>query len=245
VSANSAEAIATSAPDQGWHWPTPEHLLAFVRYAVLIQLLWIVIYGGCSWLTAQHTLRVPLGTPWDARIPFVPAAAAVYLSLTPMLWLAPFLLRKQGELKTLAKALAWLILLSGLGFVLLPADAPMLPHAVASAATATPLLRLADAINLNHNLCPSLHVGMAMLCAYAYTRRKHPMQTRLLWLWTAAIAASTLLIRDHYLIDVAAGAVLGFLVAKLVFCSSLGSSSPSKTAPLTTPEAAAAPTPQQ
>jgi membrane-associated phospholipid phosphatase len=192
-------------------WPRRECWVAFVRYAVLIQLLWLIVYGGCSWLTAHRSHRVPLAVPWDALIPFVPEAAAVYLSLGPMLWLSPFLLKSTTALRDFAKALAWLIAVAGLGFLLLPADAPIVPERAASANRT--LMSFADMGNLDHNLCPSLHVGMAVVCAVFYSGASGPVGTVLCWAWAIAIAISTLLIRDHFLVDVVAGAVLGSLIA--------------------------------
>jgi membrane-associated phospholipid phosphatase len=197
--------------EQPGRWPRREIWTAFVGYAVLIQLLWIVVYGGCSWLTAHRALRVPLATSWDARIPFVPEAAVAYLSLGPMMWLSPFVLKSTSALRDFARALAWLIVISGLGFLLLPADEPIVLEGVAGSKSA--LMSAADRINLDHNLCPSLHVGMAVVCAVAYSRNSGLFRIAFFWTWAVAIAASTLLIRDHYVIDVLAGAVVGGLVS--------------------------------
>jgi hypothetical protein len=152
--------------------------------------------------------------------------------------LSLFLLPTAEQIKQFAKSLAWLYIISGIGFVLLPGAQPNPPARIDG--WTRPVFEFADWINLDHNLCPSLHVGMAVLGAYAYSRLSHPLASTLIWLWATAIAASTLLLRQHYLVDVAAGAALGYLVAKHVFHSSLGSSLPSQTAPSTPPEAASA-----
>lgn len=207
----ATDALPAVVGNRTWRLPSRESWIAFVRYAVLIQLLWIVVYGGCSWLTAHRTHRVSLTTSWDARIPFVPAAAVVYLSLGPMLWLTPFLLNSTAALRAFAKALACLIVIAGLGFLLLPADAPIVSDRAASANRA--LMSFADMVNLNHNLCPSLHVGMAVVCAVFYSRVSGALRTALFWSWAIAIAFSTLLIRDHYIVDVIAGALLGGVIA--------------------------------
>jgi membrane-associated phospholipid phosphatase len=194
-----------------WIWPSRDVWVAFLQYAVLIQLLWILIYGGCSWLTSQHTIRVSLSTPIDSKILIVPWTAAIYLSLGPMLWISPFILRSRDKLENFARALAWLIIISGIGFLLVPADGPPLPYDAAKRHNL--LLLFADRINLDHNLFPSLHVGMAVVCASVYATRIRPATAVLLWLWAAAIAASTLLIMQHYAADVVAGALLGIVVA--------------------------------
>lgn len=194
-----------------WTWPGREQWVVFAVCALLIQVLWFVVYGGCSWLTAHRESRVSLATPLDTHIPFVPWAAAVYLSLGPMVWLAPLVLRTRAELVRLAAALAWLIVVSGVGFLFLPADAPVRPESRTDRGGA--IMGFADRVNLDHNLCPSLHVGMAVVCALAYSRMGSPRRAWFWWMWAAAIAAATLLIREHYVVDVVAGVAVGLLVA--------------------------------
>jgi membrane-associated phospholipid phosphatase len=224
-------------------WPDRECVTAFLTYGCLLGVLWVLVYGGASWFTGRHDYRLQLGFAAEAAIPFVPAAAVVYLSLFPFLWMSLFVLHSPGELKSFARALAWLFIISGIGFVFLPATQPNPPPP--SDGWTRPVFGFADWINLDYNFCPSLHVGMATLCAYAYTRRGHPLASLLVWLWAIAISVSTLVTHQHYLIDVAAGAALGYLIAKHVFRTSWESSSPTKNSPSTAPEAAAGPAPQQ
>jgi membrane-associated phospholipid phosphatase len=175
---------------------------------------WVVVYGGASWITGLHDYRVRLHTPLDAQIPFVPLAAVIYLSLFPMLWLSPLVLQTPRRLRSFARALAVLIALSGIGFLALPAESidetREARHGIGVA------FRLADWLNLDHNYLPSLHVGIAVVCAFAYSRNGSRKVGVICWLWAAAIALSTLLTHQHYLADVAAGAALGFLIARFV-----------------------------
>lgn len=190
--------------------PTRQTWRVFLLYAVAVQVVWLAVYGGASWLTASHARRVSLALPWDAAIPFVPAAALAYLSLPLMLWLAPLFLPTPGEIERFGKQLILVILLAGIGFVALPADQPPVPSTPAGFGAA--LFRLADRMNLDHNLFPSLHVAMATLAALAYSRGANTFAKLALAAWACGIAASTLLIRDHYIADVAAGAMLGAVV---------------------------------
>jgi membrane-associated phospholipid phosphatase len=73
--------------------------------------------------------------------------------------------------------------------------------------------QLADWINLTYNSLPSLHVGMAVVCAYSYGRLTSPAAALGWWAWATAIALSTLLTHQHYVVDVATGGALGFIVA--------------------------------
>jgi membrane-associated phospholipid phosphatase len=192
-------------------WPDRECLLAFLGNGFWLSVLWIVVYGGTSWLTGLHGYRVRLGFEAEMAIPFVPEAAFVYLSLFPMIWLSLFILPTPYEIGRFAKALAWLYVVSGIGFLLLPGEQayslPVVHEAI------RPVFAFADWINLDYNYLPSLHVGLAVVCAYAYSQWLSIGPNSLMWIWAAAISASTLLTRQHYLADVIAGASVGWIVA--------------------------------
>lgn len=192
---------STSAPLWGY----------FLGQAAWVTCLWLAVYGGANWITGLHSYRVGLWTNLDLAIPFVPLAAPVYLSVFPMLWLAPLMLRTRDELHSYAKALGWLIVISGVVFVLLPAES-IYTRPVPNGVLGT-IFQFADQLNMTHNFFPSLHVGMAATCAYAYSRVSSRRTATIFWLWAAAIAVSTLLIHEHYLADVPTGGLLGIFVA--------------------------------
>lgn len=187
--------------------PSRQTWRVFLAYALGVQVVWLVVYGGASRLTEIRSLRVSFATPWDDAVPFVPGAAVVYLSLPAMLWLAPFLLPNPLDVEQFGKRLVAVILVAGIGFVALPADQPPVPRPVDGLGAAA--FRLADRVNLSHNLFPSLHVAMATLSVLTFSRNAEPMAKAALAGWAGGIAASTLLIRDHYVADVLGGAALG------------------------------------
>ncbi|MBA3483474.1 MAG: phosphatase PAP2 family protein [Pirellulales bacterium] len=198
-----------------FRWPDRACFGAFLLYGVLLCILWVVIYGGASWLTGLHGYRVRLDTVADAGIPFVPEASVVYLSLFPMIWLSLFILPTPYEIRKFAKALAWLYVVSGIGFILLPAE--QIHSTPPIQGPIRPVFEFADWINLDYNFLPSLHVGMAIVCACAYAGQLHWTAAVLFWTWTAAISVSTLVTHEHYLADVLAGALVGFVVAAICF----------------------------
>ena len=198
-------------PDRAWlRWPSRCCWAAFFGYGTLLVLLWAISYGGTSWITGLHDFRVRLHFDFELQMPFVPRAAIVYLSLFPLLWLSPFVLQSAAELRLLAKQLAWLLALSAIGFLVLPADE------VRSQSVDREFFdmafELADWINLSYNWLPSLHVGVAVVCAWTYARRVSVTVGIVFWVWAAAVMISTLITHQHYVADVVAGAALGFLV---------------------------------
>ncbi len=190
--------------------PSRECFRAFIVYGAVLTLLWCVVYGGANWIVSAHDQRVRLHFDWEMSLPFLPGAAVVYLSLFPMLWLSPFVIHSAERLKELAKALARLICISGVGFLLLPSD-DVRVHGAVSGFSGW-VFELADRINLDHNHFPSLHVGMAVLCARTLARTAGRRAAAVVWIWALAISLSTLITHQHYVVDVVAGGLLGWCV---------------------------------
>lgn len=199
--------------EKRFQWPDRQCWIAFLLHGVWLTLLWLIVYGGASWVTSLHAYRVRLHLDAELQIPFVPAAAVVYLSLFPFMWLAPLALKTAPRVHAFAKSIASLVLISGVGFLLLPADAvhePPQPTGILGQ-----VFVLADVINLSHNYLPSLHVGMAVVAALLYSQAASSRSWVLVyWVWAVAIIVSTVLLHQHYLADVVTGALLGWLVVR-------------------------------
>jgi membrane-associated phospholipid phosphatase len=110
--------------------------------------------------------------------------------------------------------------LSFLGYFLWPAEGPRVPEALASvqlgggmiSQTIRAFLRGAEATTLD--AFPSGHTALSLLPAVLATRA-FPRLAPLLWTWALAIVFATVYIGVHYLVDVAAGAVLAGLTLLL------------------------------
>jgi hypothetical protein len=71
----------------------------------VFALTFVLLYGGASVLSAYVPWRVPMMLPLDGQLPLVPGAAIVYLTIGPMLLLAPFMLRDLEAILPLFAAL--------------------------------------------------------------------------------------------------------------------------------------------
>jgi membrane-associated phospholipid phosphatase len=106
----------------------------------------------------------------------------------------------------------------GLGiFLVCPTAVPAISGATWANDSAFAFLKQVDA---SGNACPSLHVAFAVLAAAAIARSLRELGAspgpRLLnGLWCAGILWSTIATRQHVVIDVAAGALLGAAVAAM------------------------------
>lgn len=192
--------------------PSFAHIWLACKLGALVTCWFLIVYGGADWLTGRHTWRVPIAMPWEREIPYVPAAVVGYMSLYPLFMLAPFILKSSEELWRLARTLLNLITISGAAFVLLPAELAYEPRPPAGDWQG--LMAFADLLNLRYNLAPSLHVGLSVACVAVYAKCAQRWQAGLFWAWALAIAASTLLIHEHHVVDVVSGWILALLCVR-------------------------------
>lgn len=200
-------------------WPGWPHLCFAWTLSAVNGLWFAVIYGGCDWITAQRTLRVPIHLPIELSIPLVPGAVLAYMSIYALFAAGPFIIRERREFTALVMALALATLMGGIGFLLIPARAAFAPPG--DLGPWSGLFQFADRLNLDHNMVPSLHVALSVACVAAFARCAPPAGRAALWLWAAVIALSTVLTHQHHVVDVISGWVVGVLsyrASMKIFC---------------------------
>jgi membrane-associated phospholipid phosphatase len=79
------------------------------------------------------------------------------------------------------------------------------------------LVRFAKWVARPHNYAPSLHVALSVVCIRVYARHANRAGKVFLWLWAAGIAVSTVLLHQHYLVDVVTGFLLGLAGVRWVY----------------------------
>jgi membrane-associated phospholipid phosphatase len=189
-------------------------LLKLVGTSGLVGLFFIAYFAVLR-DPGRPAFPMPL-TALDHALPFQPALLYAYLSLWLYVGTAP------GLLLTLRELLAYALWASGLAaaglalFHFWPTVVPTLTMDVSDIAG----FRLLQGVDAPGNACPSMHVAFAVL-SFAWihrilTQARAPGLLRgLNLLWFLAIAWSTLAIRQHVVLDVVAGALLGALFAAL------------------------------
>jgi SAM-dependent methyltransferase len=165
-------------------------------------------------------------TAWDSFIPFSAAWVWPYLLYFP-LCLAPLLLAPVRSdvaifrstahgflLQFVAAFVVFLAVPSGVTLPVVPPDAGLSEAAVG----------LIHRLDPGFNVFPSLHVANAVYVACVVSRFTGVPGRAAAWATAAAVAASTVLVKQHYLADVPAGAALGLTAFVAAF------SRPSRTA---------------
>jgi Dual specificity phosphatase, catalytic domain/PAP2 superfamily len=171
-----------------------------------LSVLFLIVYGGCNWITAR---RVNVGTfyfEWERRIPFVPFFILPYMSIDLFFVVAPFLCRTDRELSILAKRIAAAIMVAGTCFLLFPLRfAFSRPHADGWLGALFDWFRGMDA---PYNLLPSLHAALTLILLDIYFRHTRSFVRGATMSWFVLIALSPVLTYQHHLIDILGGFVL-------------------------------------
>jgi membrane-associated phospholipid phosphatase len=198
-------------------WP---HLRRFALLSLLITAEFAVVFYGADWLTAQHALRIRAYANVELAIPLVPVMVVPYMTMYVIFWFAPFILRSSADLDRFAGAIARVIVIAGVAFVIFPAELGFAP--VSSAGSVwNPWLQLATTLSRPYDLVPSLHVALFTVAAATYAARVSRGLRVLLGAWLVIVAASTVLTHQHHLIDVVLGLALGLWGARVATTESV------------------------
>lgn len=194
-------------------FPGWKHLGETVLLALAFTVWFAVIYGGSDLITRWRTQRVRIHLDAELAVPLLPASVVIYMSIYPLFWLAPFVLRSRGQLRAFVTSMALVTFVGGIGFLLVPSEVAFAPATVPW--PWTDVYAWADLMNLRYNSVPSLHVALAILCVDVYAQRAGLAGRLLFWTWGLAISASTVLTHFHHLVDVVTGLALGLAVSRL------------------------------
>ena len=186
--------------------PSARSTLQAFAVSVGLSVLFLVVYGGCNWITARRGQVGSFYFPWERATPFVPFMIIPYMSIDLFFIAAPFLCRTDEELRIFARRVTAAILIAGLCFLLVPLRfAFPRPHAGGWLGTLFDWFRGMDA---PFNLFPSLHAALLLLLVDIYARRLRGVLWYAAMFWFLLIALSPILTYQHYIIDIIGGFVL-------------------------------------
>ena len=175
--------------------------------SVGLSILFLVVYGGTNWFTAQRSGVSSLFFEWERLIPFVPLMIVPYMSIDLFFVAAPFLCRSDRELATISKRIAAALLVAGVCFLVFPLRfAWERPGASGWLGAVFDWFRGMDQ---PYNLLPSLHIAFRTILAEFYARHTRGLLRHASNVWFLLIALSAVLTYQHHVMDVVAGFALG------------------------------------
>lgn len=197
----------------GRRFATLWHLKALGTTTFMVVFFWFYFLVLAKPL--QPVFEMPL-TWLDNQIPFTPSAYGIYISLWIYVSLPPAFL---GNLRVLLNFGGWVTALCAFGLIafwLFPNKTP----GFGIDWSLYPELARIKSMDASGNACPSMHVATAVFSAFwidaILVASTAPRAVRLISvLHCIAIIWSTMAIRQHVVIDVILGALLGVVFALL------------------------------
>ena len=177
-----------------------------IIYSVKIAVIFYGVFVLANYIASTRESIQAIQFSWEAAIPFYPGWSLIYLTVSPLLCLAPFIFRSMEELKKMGQAIIAQVLLASVFFILLPLAAPN--EGLEVKGWSKWFFRLANEMNLSHNSFPSLHVALSFTAAVFYRSSVKKTYAVFFFIWAALIALSTQLIHEHYFIDLIGGIIL-------------------------------------
>jgi len=192
--------------------PSVERWVSYLHWSGWVGVVFFAVYPTMNWITSSRPGRLQLYLPAELAVPFVPQLIWVYLSMFVLFLVPPFLLPAE-RMPALGKQLIAGTLLSGLAFLLLPAELGF-ERAVPAGSTCARAYSVLFSVDRPHNLVPSLHVIFSAAIALACADASGPVVRFALQAWLLVIAASTLLVHQHHVLDLATSLVLVFFLRR-------------------------------
>ncbi len=202
-------------PGETGTWGQDETVRAAVTLAVAVGLA--SGFLGMESFCAARGLFYPAALPWDARIPLEPSWIWIYLLYYPLCLSAGFfpeLFQKARVFWPIMAGFLSQFAVAGVIFYFFPTR--IIHPPVLGAGLSAEALRGLYAIDSGHCLFPSLHVANTVFVSLVSTRMLAKRWSALFFIVTAFIAASTVLVKQHFLVDIPSGAFLGALAYWLV-----------------------------
>jgi membrane-associated phospholipid phosphatase len=183
-------------------------------WAVGLSVLFIVVYGGCNWITSR---RIDVGVirfEWEEKIPIIPWLIVPYMSIDLFFFASPFLCGSLSELRTHGKRLALATVVAGACFLVMPLQ--LADHRPEMSGWAGMIHDVLKAGDRPFNLFPSLHVTFLLLLWPLYHRHTHGITRVVVHAWFTLVLVSVLPVYQHHFIDMVGGTMLAVLCAYVV-----------------------------
>lgn len=185
--------------------PRGDDLRLAWRVVAVVDVYFLMVYPAVNYLTARRESHYAFYLKQELQIPLWPGMVWVYLSLFLLMGLTVFTIPAARAIRECVAFLCaitvsaglWLLFPARLGFERTLPDGYKMVY------------DLIFILDQPHNLMPSLHVGLAMLCVLAVGVNASTIIRGGLGLWFVAIVAATLLTHQHHFADV----IIGIMVA--------------------------------
>jgi len=194
-----------------WRKPPKGDRISYVKYAIFALIFFLTCYYSAYLIAQLHNYRIIIPEHGGQYLPFHPAWTVVYISIYIAQSLTLLAVRSKEECLAWSQSLCYSVGMATVIFILFPTEQPPVEHLKQLSGQWMDLYRATATASTEANAFPSLHVA-SMLCTVWYSTQEKPSWFSLLmYAWFLAVAYSTVVLREHYLVDVLGGIVVAWL----------------------------------
>ena len=197
----------------------PAHELPPLRIrvisAVLLAVFCLATYDACNYVASLRDPSRCLAADWEFHLPRLTWTVVPYWSIDILIVVAPIIARRFDEWRTLLRRMVWAFTIACLVFLIYPCRCGY-ERSIPDDWTSW-LFQLLHHTDLPFNQAPSLHVCEAIIIGPILLARFRGMAARaIIVLWLTLGSLATMFTYQHHLVDVVSGAVLGFMVVRII-----------------------------
>jgi len=219
----------------------PMYWLRKLIIGLLLAPFFTVCYYLPQWLPLVASREIPL-LGLDRIVPFETWWIWPYMSMYLLLPLPPLFSIRADHLRRYSVGMAILFFVSCVFFFVMPIAYPRPPLP----ANSDFLYRHIATIDQPINSLPSLHAGLTAYALFYMRRAWADFQPRTLaifltlgWIWAGIIFYGTLATKQHYFVDLPAGALVAWIAHRIAWRGASASDAIAKEAPSIAPNVAA------
>lgn len=179
-------------------------------YVLMAPLFWAG-YHAIAAATVARSGAMSFLTPIDEAIPLIPEFVFPYMSLYVFFWL-PVIVSRNITLRdfaTIIAATAGMFTVAFAVYAIVPSSYPRPTISPDASFVYYVLTEALYRFDLPNNTLPSTHAAVVTILLAA-TRRKFGRRTYAIYaLWGVSILVSTVTVKQHYIVDLVSGVILG------------------------------------
>ena len=178
---------------------------------LLIAPLWILLNLAINRHVSRRKKHHLTSLPLDARFPFIPGFAILYLSAYILGILGLIIMLSHPDLNKVVWGYLFMVVTGSLFYLLFPSRVERHENLTVTGLS-TYLLALFQRISGPYNVFPSLHAAYCLFSALVVWHYFGLWPGLGLTVWTGLVSLGTLLTKQHYILDIVSGIVLGLVV---------------------------------
>lgn len=208
----STDATAVRWIPRAWHaWLDANPRAALAACGAWWGLLWATIWFGSAWLSSFWTHRIEFALPFERTVDPMHWMIPIYASYDLAAAFLPLFCRGWRDYAVVGRAILLQTAVSCTIYIILPQQL-----AFSTTRTGAVWDWLSGLTGLPHpglySYAPSMHVAGVIAIGMFFAPRLGRAGATALWAWCIGVIASTWMVQEHHLADIASGIVLALVI---------------------------------